>query len=653
MGIDIGGRLALRPTAEIDMMVGSQPLGGYAASGTLAPQVSASTDCEVATLAIVGMGAFGLAALERVVSHALSTNGQDSRAIVHVVEPKTPGEGVYSEAMPDYLIMNTPCGQISMHPDLEGGPHRSYQVSLFEWAAREGYRWVGDSLTVAPAGRPLTPHDFVPRRIVGRYLKWFYDRLVESAPPGLRICHHRVPAQDLVRTPDGRERLLLGSGEVLEVDQVVLTLGHLPSNPPEMPSQILPYAGVFELGDWLTPSATVGIAGMGLAATDVVMALTVGRGGCFREDHGKLRYVPTGAEPAVRLFSRSGLPQCAKAVGMRDITRSYTPEIWTDTEVARLREQALLRGHKGLNWDRDLLPLLTSEMGLQYYVQASLQTDGAAASAETRSLLLHAWKAGEFRAASARLGTKFGPFEAMRHFYPEAGRHFTDSVDYADFVLDLVTRDLAEALRPGGASPVKMAYEVLRFIRDGIRGAVEFGGLDLDSHRSFFGEMRGRINRVVQGPPAARMRQLLALVDAGILSYPYGPSPEVSSGESGTTVLRSTRLESPVMEHVDLLICGFFSDPTLDNSESPLVRNLVRSGRLSQLRVEDQQVGSVALSPDGHPLAADGSVQDAVWVFGSLTEGARYFTNVIPSPGSRLGPFRDAARVAQAMRPGI
>lgn len=653
MGIDLGDPRALPQAPQLGVNVDARAPRRHTAMAAFAPRPPMSTEYRVATLAIVGMGAFGLAALERVVAHALSTDGGESRAVVHVVEPRTPGEGVYSEALPDYLIMNTPCGQISMHPQLEEETLRPYQLSLFEWATREGYRWVGDSLMAAPAGRQLTPHDFVPRRIVGRYLKWYYNRLLEAAPPGLQIWHHRVPARDLLRTSDGRERLILDSGEVLDVDHVVLTLGHLPSNPPGMPLEMLPYNEAFELGDSLTRSATVGVAGMGLAATDVVMALTVGRGGRFEETGGKLGYVPNGTEPKVRLFSRSGLPQCAKAVGMRDITSSYTPGIWTDAEVARRREQALLRGRKGLNWARDLLPLLTAEMELQYYAQASLQAEGPAASAEVRGQLLHAWETGQFGAESAKLSAKLGQFKAIRHFYPEAGRRFGTSEEYADFVSDLMARDLAEALRPGGASPVKMAYEVLRFIRDGIREAVEFGGLDLESHQMFFGEMRGRINRVVQGPPAARMRQLVALVEAGILSYPYGPNPQVTARRSGSAILRSTRLETAVAERVDLLICGFFTDPTLGSSDSSLVRNLVRSGRLCEMRVEGQPVGSVALSPNCHPLAADGSVQEAVWVFGSLTEGARYFTNVIPSPGSRRGPFLDAAKVAQAMRPSL
>ena len=35
---------------------------------------------------------------------------------VHVVEPGTPGSGVYDVTQPDYLLLNNPCGQLTLYP---------------------------------------------------------------------------------------------------------------------------------------------------------------------------------------------------------------------------------------------------------------------------------------------------------------------------------------------------------------------------------------------------------------------------------------------------------------------------------------------------------------------------------------------------------
>ena len=69
---------------------------------------------------------------------------------------------------------------------------------------------------------------------------------------------------------------------------------------------------------------------MGLVAVDVVTALTIGRGGEFVENGAGLRYRPSGREPLVQLFCRSGLPFTAKSVTGKDRSDVYKPVICTD-----------------------------------------------------------------------------------------------------------------------------------------------------------------------------------------------------------------------------------------------------------------------------------------------------------------------------------
>ena len=143
---------------------------------------------------------------------------------VHVIEPGTPGSGVYDVTQPDYLLLNNPCGELSLYPFETEPEQPCYGVGLYDWAAR-GYRWVGDGC-VDPAGQPIEPHHFLPRRLMGEYLQWFYRALIAGAPPGVHIVHHPTAAIDLVARRDGTEEVRLANGGAVVVDHVIVTSGH-------------------------------------------------------------------------------------------------------------------------------------------------------------------------------------------------------------------------------------------------------------------------------------------------------------------------------------------------------------------------------------------------------------------------------------------
>src|ERR1039458_3244923 len=125
--------------------------------------------------AIVGLGSWGLCVLERTVHRADQIN---TFVRVHVVEPGQLGGGVYSVAQPDYLILNNPCGQISLYAAPDGDSDPAYAVGLYEWAIHKGYRRVGYEYKIGSKGEIILPTDFLPRRLMGEYLAWFYEALI-------------------------------------------------------------------------------------------------------------------------------------------------------------------------------------------------------------------------------------------------------------------------------------------------------------------------------------------------------------------------------------------------------------------------------------------------------------------------------------------
>jgi len=542
-----------------------------------------------------------------------------------VIEPGTPGSGVYDVTQPDYLLLNAPCGQLTLYPFATEGDQPCYGVGLYDWVLERGYRWVDDRCEANPAGEPIEPHHFLPRRLMGEYLQWFYRALVAGAPPDVQITHHRTSAVDIVGRLDGSEQVWLATGDTVIVDQVIVTSGHTANQDSgdrgSRPRQLSPYP-VAPYVDTLPADSTVAVAGMGLVGVDVAIALTVGRGGKFVENGGGLRYVPSGREPVIQMFSRSGLPFTAKSVTGVDRTDVYKPIICTPEALDALSGRN--KGHRRLVDVRsELLPLLFAEMTSRYYAQVAFQVSGSAADgASVRERLQSAWRRNRFEHELASLAIRHGRFDAEAMFFGRQPNYESTS-DCEAFVYDGFARDLREAEVPGGASPVKSAAEVFRIFRDPMRTIVEQGGLSLDSYLDFNADICSRIHRLVAGPPALRSRQFLALMAAGVLRIPYGPAPSLGPAPgqrdlmTAQTRISSTGFQQPNTCDADVVIRGYLEDPRIDGSASALLTQLYNKGRVSQFRYGAVTVGSVDLTPDSHPIDIDGRPQERIWMFGS------------------------------------
>ena len=597
-------------------------------------------------IAIVGLGPWGVCALERIVTTARQELPSGFDVAVHVIEPGTPGSGVYDVRQPDYLILNNPCGELSLYPFETEPDQPSYALGLYDWAVSQGYRWVGDRCVIDPTGRPIESHHFLPRRLMGEYLQWFYRALIAGAPSGVHIVHHPTVAVDLVARRDGREEIQLGNGESVVVDHVIVTSGHTANHGSEEVGRALPSYPVSAYVDKIPTDSTVAVSGMGLVAVDVVTALTSGRGGQFVEDGDGLRYRRSGREPRLQLFCRSGLPFTVKSVTGKDRTDVYKPAICTDQAFDRLNGRGTGR-RRQVDVRSELLPLLFAEMYARYYAQAAFQATGtAAAGAAVRERLAAAWAQGRFDAELQLFAARYGAFDAEELFFGRQPK-YSSSDDYEQFVYQSLADDLREAQVPDGASPVKSAGQVIRIYRDRMRSVVEQGGLSLDSYLDFNADICSRIHRLVAGPPALRSQQILALMDAGVVRMPYGPAPAQGRTVSdldpavARTRISSTAFKQPYMEDVDVLIRGHLEEPRIAGSASQLLTQLYSRGRVSQFRYGDVAVGSVDLTADSHPIDIEGRPQTRISMFGVLTEGIRHFTAYIPSPRSRIRAFED------------
>lgn len=598
-------------------------------------------------IAVVGVGPWGLCVLERLVASARQATRS---AMIHLVEPGDPGVGVYKPDLPDYLILNNACGQLSLYTSNDDTRTPPYAVGFYDWVIRRGYRWVGHNCEVTSAGRVISPGDYLPRRLMGEYLAWFYQTLVNDLPEHVEVAHHRTRAID-VTAGTRAERLALEDGQLLEVDHVILTTGHTANHlGPEASPGFVPAYPVSAMSSSARPGQRVGLEGMGLVAYDVLAALTLGRGGSFEKMGERKRYRRSGREPLVQVYSRSGLPYCAKSASGTDPTGSYAPMICTPEALTALVERSgAIGGGAGVELRCGLLPLVLAEMKARFHYQSAFIAGGSRAAEDVRRVLTRAWQDGRCDQAMSQMEPSHGRFNPQEHIFAWKGKTFSSGKDFSEEFYDMVETDLDHALTPRVSSPVKAAEEVWRILRDSLRTVLEYQGLSATSYVDFHTNVRSRINRLEAGPPVARSQELLALLDAGIVEVSLGPSPRLTRSADGTFLAESTMLDRTHAEKLDTVVRGHLDHPSLVRSASPLLRALRHSGRLQPLRYGDMEVGSVAVSKLFHPLDSASREQERLWILGVLTEGARYFTHYLPSPQSRMRAVLDAEACAKSI----
>jgi uncharacterized NAD(P)/FAD-binding protein YdhS len=598
------------------------------------------------SVAIIGLGSRGLGVLERIV--ALAGTEQAGQIIIHVIDPACTGAGVHDVGQPDYLLLNTTCGQVSMFPGQlsVGAATASSGPNLHKWATARGLRMAADGFTLGPAGRELNATDFLPRRLLGEYLSWFYAQVKRELPGHVRLAEHRTEAVDIDTGPAGLV-ITLADGTAVGTDSAFLTTGYTPNSSTTAPHLIAEPYPLPERLAVIAPGQTVAVGGFGLSAMDAVSCLTVGRGGRFRRDQGDVGYEPSGREPRIVMYSRSGVPCRARPLVTR-FEVSYDPLVFTPASVDALRAR---RGGPGtpLDFDADVMPLIRTEMRIAFRRSQARCAGPDAEQALVKELrALAEDRPGALEDRLDELDAVRGAFDAAAAFAGSAGLRLDDGPAYQRWFADTLRRDLGEGLLGFAWSPVKAALDIVRELRDTVRYVADFGGLTAASADDFYRHVVPLMNRAVVGPQWERHAELLALMSAGLVEVPLGPAPIMTQNGTGWT-LSSTTLAVPARRDVDWVLPAQVPLPAAEESASPLLAALAGKGWIRRSAPGSRQVPGVDVDRDQHPVGADGTPHRRIWVLGPLCEGATFYNNLVPSPGVYSRPLADAHRCVSAL----
>lgn len=593
-------------------------------------------------IGIVGLGPRGLTILERILT--LAAHARDRGFEVVAFEPGEPGTGLHSPDQPDYLLLNTIACQLSLFPDAAalGAPEERRGPNFFEWCVRQGIRIDEDGLPCGTGGRAVRETDFLPRRLIGEYLRWTFRSLTASMPPNVSVTIHRERAVEVVPRSGPASFVLRGESGVEEtVSRLFVCLGHTGRrSPAEVPSAreiTAPYPLPAAI-ETIPPGATVALGGFGLAAMDVLAGLTVGRGGRHVRRDGRQVYLPSGREPRIVLFSRTGIPFCTRPNTTPD-RRKHQPLVLTPAAIAGLRART---ADGRLDFRRVVLPLIKQEMLAAYHI-TSAGLFGADAAASLRERLAAAARAGRLDAEFTELAERHGTFSPDDHLLLAAPEGLSGD-DYVRWVRNFIEADLAESSRRPARSPIKAALEIWRDLRDVLRSIVDFRGLDEASHEYYFGTVAQLSSRLVTGPQKERYEDLLAVMDAGIAEIFPGIGPAVTDLPDGRIGLRGKGDAAPVRV-VDHVVRAWLASPGLTDTDSPFLAALRQTG-LVRPRCEGYGLDGIDVDARSHPLGAPDGLAKAIWIFGPNVEGASYYNHYIPSSGAYSRAFADAHRAA-------
>ncbi|GGO48541.1 adenylate cyclase [Streptomyces lasiicapitis] len=585
-------------------------------------------------MCIIGAGPRGTSILERIAANAPEILG-DREFAIHLVDPFPPGSGrTWHTGQSELLWMNSAAEQVTMFPDSSvrcaGPPYPGPTTS----------RWLEES------GRGAL-HDgrYASRPAQGHYLQEFFSGVRTRLPANLRLHLHRATAVDVRHAGTDRQSVVLDGGRrPVAAPQLVLAQGHtdvVADAPPDDDRlvRIGPARADADRLARIPDGAPVLVRGLGLVFIDCLLLLTEGRGGRFtRSRHdGRLRYRPSGREPLLYAGSRRGVPPYPKPA--YTLNSPCPPPRYLNAEACRTR----LRG-PGFDFDRDVWALALQELCWAYYHELftshpdRTRTDWTAFSAQYAHF---AWN--DDRAA-----------KLVRSAVPDPEDHFDP---------ERLTAPLATHRSP---DPLALQHRVRAHLRDSVRrrreprhsahvavvralGAVGgvlgelYNGGELSPAAAAVALRRFSVGAFLSsGPPPLRMEQLIALSEAGIVTFTGPGSAVVTDEEHAVFHATSPRVRATYTARI--LLDARLPEPDLARTADPLLRRLLAAGHISEETAPDatgrpRPTGALRVR-DGHPLDATGRAHRTWYVAGP---------EQFPHAGADAGFFRRNDEIARTV----
>jgi len=184
---------------------------------------------------------------------------------------------------------------------------------------------------------------------------------------------------------------------------------------------------------------------------------------------------------------------------------------------------------------------------------------------------------------------------------------------------------------------------------------VDHGGLDGNSHRDELDGWYTPLNAFLSiGPPAFRIQQMIALIEAGVLRL-TGPGASIQVDSATQAFVCDTpEIAGPPIQ-AGVLIEARLPEPDVRRPVDPLIRQLLEDGYITPFRIEGR--GAVSYETGGlavtrrpcRVLDAQGRVNQRLFAYGVPTESVHWVTAAAVRPGVDSVSLADADAIARAV----
>ena len=604
---------------------------------------------------------------------------------IHLVDPYPAGAGrIWRTEQSPHLWMNSRTEDITIFPDesclLENpgimGP------TLHEWIHGPGR----DRLTQVGLGAEaavLDSQSFASRRVQGHYLSAAFELALDRL--GAEVHMHRARAEAVRRGEGDRGFVVTTSaGAEIATDVLVSAQGHLDMHTAEQDAILADRAAASAGHDlyYQAPGYTADLdfsgipagaevltRGFGLAFLDFMVMVTEGRGGEFVDDGERLRYRPSGTEPVLWVGSSRGVSYSPKlGYSQADVPGAPAVALRYLDRVAE-RTGGVGGGRRGsghrlgessrfIDFDEVFGPLFELELTYAHYEHV-LWKRGIDAPE-----LLERIDATAERVRSGRIGengaeaTTGAVFETIA----EAARDvITDEADLFD--LDRIDRPLADlrcddlssaeaSVRDHISGQLKRSADVhhsadLAVFTALVKAYVQIRMLVRDGRvsngdRTEFveGSFHSLFSFIGSGPPPKRVRQILALHEAGLVRF-LGPGLSIDADAAGFTARSTAHPEAKTFTH---LVDARLARQSAEKAADPVLETLRADGRLL---LETAAHAKLRTDGAGRALDAHGRAQGDLFLLGPAVSGSTAEAFTRPQTGAPV--FADNERIAGAI----
>ena len=653
-------------------------------SSTPTRGASAASTSPRASIAIVGAGPRGISIIERIAAYLRHASNPPALDI-HLIDDAQHGAGrIWDTEQTHTLCMNTLAGAVTLFtepgstvgaPVLEG-PIQYEWIQLLR-GEREDIAKPKQELFDAFPPDPSVAADFaeeiaatVPesnpsRALYGAYLRWALDVALAQLPESVEVINHHARAVEISPASD-KDIIVLSTGDTVEAHATVVASGWTqpatnteeeiflnsgltwvkPNNPREQDLSVVP-AG-----------ADVLVRGLGMGFFDVMALLTIDRGGEFIADDSAragLRYKPSGNEPHFYVGSGRGYPYLPKSE-----YHSLPPK----ANLTRLKEviaQHQDAPEQSINFATVVWPAIVRDSYTEYYTtlhrvrpeRITVPLEEILSVIDTLPLPSNSHDASALpaalSAALAEMTTE--PFELNDWIMPLAKK----GVGVADFttrelttrIANRLDRDIREAVAARN-SPLKAGLWAISAARKRASILGSNGRFIWETRTGAYKEFMTLGQMVGSGPPLFRTRQLLALVDAGLVTFVGDrtsvtiKTPPESDQQEFVMTSGSRAVHSPV------LIDAWMHKPDVRRPADSLELSI--ASRVTPFIDGGHETGSPATDDETRrTIHPDGTRDPRLHVAGIPTYSQWPDTTISPIPGTNPLMLQETDKVAHSL----